>query len=58
MQEPQFILGELKVEHPQCDDCAAPMWLTRLEPDKPDHDVLTFECKSCGTIVIEVVKRK
>ena len=48
MQEPQYILGELKVEHPQCDDCAVPMWLTRLEPDKPDHDVLTFECKSCG----------
>jgi hypothetical protein len=34
------------------------MWLTRLEPDKPDHDVLTFECKSCGAMVIEVVKRK
>ena len=50
MQELQYILGELKVEHPQCDDCAVPMWLT--------HDVLTFECKSCGAIVIEVVKRK
>jgi len=23
------------------------MWLARIEPDKPDHDLRTFECPTC-----------
>ena len=32
------------------------MWITRLVPDKPDHDKRTFECKACGSTTTEVVK--
>jgi hypothetical protein len=32
------------------------MWLARIEPDRPDHDKRTFECKACGKTMAEVVK--
>jgi hypothetical protein len=44
------------VEHPACEQCKAPMWLARLESDKPDHGKRTFECKACGATKIEIVK--
>jgi hypothetical protein len=34
------------------------MWLTRIEPDKADHDRRTFECKACSHFAVEVVKYK
>ena len=43
-------------EHPKCSACGAPMWLARIEPDRPDHDKRTFECQACGKITSEVVK--
>ena len=46
------------VEHPRCTQCGVPMWLTRLEPGKPDHDKRTFECKACVASVTEIVKYK
>ena len=32
------------------------MLLTRIEPDKPDHDRRTFECPECGYEESIVVK--
>jgi hypothetical protein len=32
------------------------MWLTRIEPDKPDYEKRTFECKACGGTTVEIVK--
>jgi transcription elongation factor Elf1 len=34
------------------------MWLTRIEPDKPDHDMRTFECSQCGHDESTLVKFK
>ena len=58
MQEPQYVPGELKIVHPRCRECGVPMWLSRIEPHKADHDKRTFECKACGASVTEVVKYK
>jgi len=43
-------------EHPTCTACGAPMWLARIEPDRPDHDKRTFNCLACDEIATEVVK--
>ena len=29
---------------PECPMCAAQMYLARIEPEKPGHDLRTFEC--------------
>ena len=58
MRESHYIPDPPNVEHPRCSQCGVPMWLTRLEPDKPDHDKRTFECKACGASVTEIVKYK
>jgi len=34
------------------------MWLSRIEPDKKDHDKRTFECPACNAVKTEVVKYK
>jgi transposase-like protein len=44
------------IEHPACPACGTAMWLIRIEPDRPDHDKRTFECKACGKTTAEVVK--
>ena len=56
MLESHCIPDASTIEHPRCKECGVPMWLTRLEPDKPRHDKRTFECKACGATVNEVVK--
>ena len=56
MRDLHYDPGKLEIAHPTCERCGAPMWLTRIEPDKPDHDRRTFECKACGKTVVEVVK--
>ena len=43
----------LEITHPTCERCGAPMWLTRIEPDRPHHERRTFECKACGKMVVE-----
>jgi DNA-directed RNA polymerase subunit RPC12/RpoP len=45
-----------EVELPECTKCGAPMWLTHIEPDEPDHDRRTFECQACGNSKTEIVK--
>ena len=56
MQKSHYISDTSK--HPRCKECGVPMWLTRLVPDRPDHDKRTFECKACGASVTEIVKYK
>jgi hypothetical protein len=58
MRESHYIPDPPNVEHPRCTQCGVPMLLTRLEPDKPDHDKRTFECKACVASVTEIVKYK
>jgi len=36
------------ISRPPCPRCGRPMWLARIEPDKPDYDRRTFECSECG----------
>jgi Crp-like helix-turn-helix protein len=35
------------IGNPSCELCRAQMWLTSIEPDRPDHDKRTFECSRC-----------
>jgi len=44
------------IPQPKCERCGAIMFLTRIEPDKPDHDKRVFECIECNNEKIEVVK--
>jgi hypothetical protein len=41
-----------------CPKCGSAMWLARVEPDKPDHDLRTFECPNCEHTETKVVKFK
>ena len=44
------------LDRPLCPKCAQMMWLTRIEPEKPDHDQRTFECWECDYTETVVVK--
>jgi hypothetical protein len=46
------------VELPSCPLCGRKMWLSRIEPEKPDHDRRTFECATCNHSESVVVKFK
>ena len=46
----------LVLSSPECPNCGAPMWLSRIEPDQPNHDRRTFECPQCDHSHTEVVK--
>jgi len=46
------------IDQPSCPKCGLPMWLARIEPDKPDHDLRTFECPECELSETKVVKFK
>ncbi len=44
------------VARPVCSKCGAPMWLTRIQPDKPSFARRTLECPRCQHSIIEVVE--
>ena len=44
-------------EYPKCAKCSAQMWISRIEPDKPDHDKRTFECPACDGVMTAIVHR-
>ena len=46
------------IERPPCTECGQPMYLTRIEPDKPGHDLRHFECALCGHSTSQVVQFK
>jgi len=56
MRQTQFIPPSLQIAQPKCATCGALMWLTSIEPEKPDHDRRTFECPRCQDELVEVVK--
>ena len=33
-----------------CTKCGAKMTLARIEPDKPDYDLRSFECTKCNNV--------
>ena len=41
---------------PVCSKCGAPMWLTRIQPDKPGCARRSFECPRCKNQMTEVIK--
>ena len=41
---------------PDCQQCAAQMYLARIEPEEPGHDLRTFECPRCQHIETIVVQ--
>ena len=45
-------------ERPECPTCWAQMYLARIEPEKPGHDLRTFECPRCRHVETAVVKFK
>jgi Zn finger protein HypA/HybF involved in hydrogenase expression len=40
---------------PVCPKCGAPMWLIRIEPEKPDFAQRTFECPRCQNQMTEII---
>jgi DNA-directed RNA polymerase subunit RPC12/RpoP len=44
------------IPRPPCATCGAGMLLSRIEPDKPDHDKRAFECPNCRHAESVVVK--
>jgi ribosomal protein S27AE len=45
----------LVIRYPNCPKCGTKMYLARLQPEKPDHDRLTFECSQCAYVEMEIV---
>jgi hypothetical protein len=45
-----------EIVHPTCVTCGAPTWLTRIEPDAPDHEKWMLECQACGNSTMDTVK--
>ena len=43
---------------PVCSKCGAPLWLTRVEPDRPGFALRTFECPRCKNRSSEVIELK
>jgi len=41
---------------PVCSKCGAPMWLFRIEPDKPGFALRSFECPRCQYQMTEVIE--
>jgi hypothetical protein len=56
MRTSQFMPPLQDIERPKCPKCGTPMWLARIEPDKPHHDKRTYECSACDNVVTEIVK--
>jgi hypothetical protein len=38
------------IVRPSCSKCGAPMLLFGIEPEKPDHEVWSFDCPNCNHI--------
>ena len=46
------------IARPLCSKCSRQMWLARIEPFDPNHDMRTFECPACDHSESIVVKYK
>jgi hypothetical protein len=57
MRASEYVPREKRpIAHPECPACRVQMWLARIEPDKPGHDLRTFECPRCQNEMTEVVR--
>src|SRR5262245_27378308 len=56
MRASEFIARRRMLLHPKCERCGASMWLTSIEPDKPDYDKRVFDCPECKNTVTQIVK--
>ena len=56
MRPTQSIPPSQPIAQPNCTECGALMWLTSIEPEKPDHDRRTFVCPRCQDELVEVVE--
>jgi hypothetical protein len=43
-------------ERPTCEFCGSSMWLTRIEPDREDHQRRIFECPVCKQAEAKIIK--
>ena len=43
------VVMRYEIEKPKCEKCGAEMWLARIEPNEPGHDLRTFECPAATT---------
>jgi hypothetical protein len=46
----------LVIRYPNCPKCGTKMYLARLQPEKSNHDRLTFECPQCACVKMEITK--
>jgi len=59
MSQAQLTLApSLNIDLPICPICQSGMMLTRIEPEKPDHDRRSYECQKCDHSESVVVKFK
>ena len=56
MQQSQVAPSLFAVDRPNCPKCGTRMDLARIEPDKPDHDLRTFECTACAHVETVVTR--
>jgi hypothetical protein len=42
--------------HSACSKCGTPLWLTRIEPDKPGFARRSLECPRCENQTSEIVE--
>ena len=57
MEQRKFAVDQSPpIERPICMKCEIPMWLGRVQPDKPGYDKRTFECPVCLDVMVVIVK--
>jgi hypothetical protein len=56
MTEYQPSTGSNFIPQPLCAKCGNSMRLARIEPERPHHDLCTFECLACGHSTSIVIK--
>lgn len=56
--DPRSSADRTTIARPVCSKCRAPMWLTRIEPDKPGFARRTLECPRCHKVISEVMELK
>jgi len=57
-QSDTSIMNQLQVYRPLCAKCGTSMSLTRIEPDRPDHDKRSFECQACHRVETSIFRFK
>jgi hypothetical protein len=57
MTQSQYLReAETLAERPVCPHCLERMWLTRVEPERQDHERRIFECPVCAQSDVKIVR--